>query len=271
MPETDNRIVMYIDLLGFSALTEAFPYDPTLADAFDMPLMLDIDSIAAFTKNRLIYSFAAFHQSLRSIVDYAKMLYPVTVIAFSDSAFIVTSRLFNAVEIAERLLQSLLPKRVPARIGIAYGSFHALRFRSDMTAKCSDHVASFLGTGVVRSHAAEACGIKGMRILMHPSVLPLLDDPSHNPQRLGSGFFQHLECHIEECNNKAGVRNEINYWQFGRTREDRAWHALQDMWNTAPPDSEIHYLRTAEAIMRMRKARGEQTLTNMRRRTLPRK
>ena len=95
------------------------------------------------------------------------MIYPLTVVAFSDSAFVVTSHLFEAAELAERLLRSLLTQRVPARIGIAYGSFHALRFRSDITAEGSDHVACFLGTGRRSDHAAEACGIKGMRILLH--------------------------------------------------------------------------------------------------------
>ena len=109
-----------------------------------------------------------------------------------------------------------------------------------------------------------------MRILLHPSVLPLLDEPAHNPQRLGSGWFEYLDCHSDECNNTVNVKHEVNYWRFGRTDETRAWHALQDMWDAVPPDHEIHYLKTAEAIERMRCARGEPMTANLRRRTLPR-
>lgn len=66
------------------------------------------------------------------------------------------------------------------RAGIAYGTFAAVRFRSDVTLDGSDHAAHFLGTGVVRAHAAETCGIKGIRILLHPSAAALLADPQHN-------------------------------------------------------------------------------------------
>ena len=154
MPETDNRVVMYVDILGFASLTEAYPFSPALADAFESPLSIDLDSILAFQGNELARSFAVFHHSLRSAVDLAKMMYPVTMIAFSDSAFVVTSRLCEAAELAVGLIQSLLTQGVPARIGIACGSFHALKFRSDITAKCSDDVACFLGTGEVRSYSA---------------------------------------------------------------------------------------------------------------------
>ena len=65
--------------------------------------------------------------------------------------------------------------------GIAYGTFSAVRFRSDVTLEGGDHAAYFLGTGVARAHAAETCGIKGIRILLHPSAAALLADPEHNP------------------------------------------------------------------------------------------
>ena len=134
-----------------------------------------------------------------------------------------------------------------------------------------DHAAHFLGTGVVRAHATETCGIKGIRVLLHPSAVPLLNDPTHNPPLPDKDRIRYLECSAEENNNKAGVRHEIDYWRFRPTVEAATWRALQDMWDVAPPSALKHYQATAEAINRMRIGQGEPALSNVRRRTLPRR
>lgn len=270
MPVTENSVVMFVDLLGFASLTEAFPVEPDLIRTADRPLSWNIETIIASQDNLLTRSFTHFHQSLKSTIDLAKMRYPLTVIAFSDSTFVATKRLFEAGYVAVSLLQSLVAQRVPARIGIAYGSFEAIRFRSDVTVDGGDHVAHFLGTGVVRAHATETCGIKGMRVLLHPSVVPLLQDPVHNPPLPSNDALRYLECSTEERANRAGVEYEIDYWLFKPTAEANAWHALQDMWDAAPQAEHVHYLATAEAINRMRVGRGEPVLNSFRRRTLPR-
>lgn len=270
MPVTDNKVVMFIDLLGFAALTEAFPVDRDLIRMSDRPWLYNIETIMASQDNLLTRSFTHFHQTLKSTIEFAKMSYPLTVIAFSDSAFIATTHLFEAGDLAVRLLQSLLAQRVPARIGVAYGSFEAIRFRSDVTDDGGEHVAHFLGTGVVRSHATEGCGIKGMRVLLHPSVVPLLNDTVHSPPLPSNKRLQSIECPTEERGNAAGVAYEFDYWRFKPTAEADAWHALQDMWDAAPQQAQVHYRVTAEAINRMRVGRGEPVLNNLRRRTLPR-
>jgi hypothetical protein len=157
-------------------------------------------------------------------------------------------------------------------MGIGYGTFAALRFRSDITVDSGDHAAQFLGTAVVRAHAAETCGIKGLRILIHPSVMPLLNDIHHNPVPVYglSHPLRHLECSEKEQLNKANVLREIDYWHFTPTRESEAWRGLQDMWNKAPLSEVEHYEVTAEAINRMRIAQGHEPLKNLRRRSLPR-
>jgi hypothetical protein len=194
----------------------------------------------------------------------------LTAITFSDSAFIATTHLFEAVNVAVHLIQSLLPQRVPVRIGIAHGSFETIRFRSDVCVDGGDHAAHFLGTGVVRAHSTEKCGIKGIRLLLHPSAVSLLNDSVHNPLLREKDKIQYLECSTEERKNTAGVGYEINYWRFKLTAEANAWHALQDMWDAAPQYALKHYQMTAEAINRMRIGQGELVLKNLRRRTLPR-
>jgi hypothetical protein len=270
---TDNKVVLFADILGFAALTESYPIDTNLIEAHDRLFSpsLTLDTILKLSRNRLTHTFSGFHSSLRTVLSFASMCHPLTAITFSDSVFIATTHAYEAVNIAINLLHALLPQKIPMRMGIAYGTFAALRFRSDITADSGDHAAQFLGTAIVRAHAAETCGIKGLRILLHPSVMPLLDDIHHNPvpteERLHP--LRHLECSERERLNKAGVLHEIDYWHLTPTSEAKAWRGLQDMWNKAPLSEVEHYEVTAEAINRMRIAQGHEPLKKLRRRTLP--
>ena len=175
----NNKVVLFVDILGFASLTESCPLDLDLLKAHDR-LFANFETIMTSPENQLIRTFSRFHSSLRSELNLANM-HPLTAITFSDSAFVATTYAYEAVNIAINLLHALLWQKIPVRMGIAYGSFAALRFRSDITADSGDHAAQFLGTAIVRAHAAETCGIKGLRILLHPSVMPLLDDIHHNP------------------------------------------------------------------------------------------
>lgn len=267
----NNKAILFVDILGFAALTEAFPMDHELLKAHDRPFSFNIDKILALSRNRLAHTFTGFHSSLAAGLNLANMRHPLTAITFSDSAFIATTYAYEAVNIAIDLLHSLLPQKIPVRMGIAYGSFAALRFKSDIMSDGGDHAAQFLGTAIVRAHAAETCGIKGLRILLHPSVIPLLDDSLHNPESTGGKHpIRYLKCSEKERTNKIGVHHEIDYWHLRPTREADAWHAFQDMWNEAPKTEHEHYEVTAEAINRMRIAQGHEPLRSLRRRTLPR-
>jgi class 3 adenylate cyclase len=271
---TDNKVVLFADILGFAALTEAYPIDLDLIRVRDRLLShsLDIDTILAASRNLLTHTFSGFHSSLRAVLNLASMRHSLTAITFSDSAFVATTHAYEAVNIAIDLLHALLPQKIPLRMGIAYGSFTALRFRSDVTSDGGDHTAQFLGTAVVRAHAAETCGIKGLRILLHSSVIPLLDDIHRNPvttHRELSRPVRYIECSEKEKTNKAGVQHEIDYWYLTPTKEVEAWHGLQDMWNEAPQSQVEHYETTAEAINRMRITQGHEPLKKLHRRTLP--
>ena len=270
---TDNKVILFVDILGFAALTESYPIDPDLFKAHDRLLSpnLNIDTIVEASRNRLTHTFSGFHGSLRAVLDLASMGYLLTAITFSDSAFVATTHAYEAVNIAIDLLHALLPQKIPVRMGIAYGSFAALRFRSDITSDSGDHAAQFLGTAIVRAHAAETCGIKGLRILLHPSAMALLNDTHHNPESTEgmSHPLRYLECSEEERTNKIGVHHEIDYWHLKPTREAEAWRGLQDMWNEAPLSEVEHCQVTAEAINRMRIAQGQESLKKLRRRTLP--
>ena len=268
MTAPDNRVVLFVDLLGFAALTEQNPLDLAALKHSQNPFSGGIDQLLSADRNPLTRAFTRFHHTMKWAIELAQMSHPLTAITFSDSAFIATIKLSESVSVAAYIIQTLLRARVPARAGIAYGSFSAVRFRSDVSLEGGDHSAHFLGSAVVRSNAAESCGIKGIRILLHPSAAVLLNESAHRSNGEEINFVQ---CSQDECINDASVQFEIDYWHFKPTAEAEAWHALQDMWSAAPPPAHRHYQATAEAINRMRVSQGAPPLLNTRRRTLPRK
>jgi hypothetical protein len=263
-----NRVVVFADILGFAALTEANEIDIQVLKAYSRPFVPgSMDTILGKPINPLAQTFSHFHQSVEGAIVLSNMKFAMTAITFSDSAFFATNYLFEAASLAIHLEQSFLSSGVPVRMGIGFGSFAALKFRSDVSLDGGDHASQFLGSAVVRAHHAEKCGIKGMRILLHPSVESLLTDSTHCPQ---SSPFEILECSKEERTNTTHVRYELDYWRLAPSKEFDAWHKFQDMWDVAPESEEVHYHATAEAINRMRIAHGKASLANLRRRTLPR-
>ena len=269
----ENKVVLFADILGFASLTETYPIDVEHLKMRDRILApsRDLDALREASKNKLTHAFSGFHSALGFALNVANWRHPLTAITFSDSAFIATTHIYEAINVAIDLQHSLLSQKIPVRMGIGYGSFAALRFRSDITADSGDHAAQFLGTAVVRAYAAETCGIKGLRILLHPSVMPLLDDIATRsiPATRNLHPLHFIECsETERRDNKAGVFYEIDYWHLKPTKEADAWRSLQDMWDSAPSGEEGHYQATAEAINRMRIAQGRKSMKTPRRRTL---
>jgi hypothetical protein len=258
MALANQKAVLFIDVLGFASLVRTHPLD--IDDlAGQERISHHIDNILAHRENRLTAVFWNFHHSLKWAVETARLSHSITAISFSDSAFVATDRLPEVVEIAIKLTQSLLGSGIPARAGIACGTFAALRFKSDIGLDSGEHSAHFLGTAVVGAHEAESSGPKGVRILLHPSVLPYLD------QQLP---VIELPAHEQ---NPVGVRHEIDYWSFNVTGSRKAWHSIQRLWTDAPPLAQIHYESTADAVNRMRVRQGFERMSNLRKRTLTNK
>ena len=268
-----NRVVVFADILGFGELTEANPIDVQMLHARSRPFLYgNIGEILSRPANPLTEAFSQFHQSLEGTIMLSEIGHALTAITFSDSVFVATNYLFEASTFAINLARSTLSYKVPVRMGIGFGSFAALKFRSTVSAEGGDHAAQFLGTAVVRAYKAEKSGIKGMRILLHPSVESLLEDNAHCPvpPPISTLPVLPIECSSKERHNDTNVRYELDYWDFATTKERKAWHGLQDMWDVAPDYAEEHYQATAEAINRMRVNHGEASVTDLRRRTLPR-
>lgn len=262
-----NKFAIFVDILGFASLTEQFPLDKDTL-SFQEKLGHPTTTYELFdriSKNKLSEVFSTFHYIISSQISLSRFRNVITSIVFSDSAFIVVDSIAEALHISASIMHSTLQSKIPVRIGIGAGTFIALRFKSDIGSNGGDHASQFLGTAIVRSHSAESCGIKGNRILLHPSAVSCLNSTDYHVKT-----YPPLECNNNETQNKANVRHEVNYWHFPfAVRERDAWKGFQDMWASTPEAEAIHYVATAEAINRMRVQRGKASMTRLKRRTLP--
>jgi hypothetical protein len=62
---------------------------------------------------------------------------------------------------------AVLRKGASEAHSVAHGSFKPLRFKTDLARDITLHTSYFLGSGVVKAHAAESSGVSGLRILLH--------------------------------------------------------------------------------------------------------
>lgn len=265
MTTLQEKIVIFVDVLGFSNLTLENSLDIERIVDHEGPLDQIFSGIIIEERkpNKLEEVFSNFHFILQSGFNLAKLNSKFTSITFSDSAYISTKYLNDAVKIVTNLMCGFLRNKVPVRAGIALGSFETLRFKTDIKLDSGEHASHFLGTGVVKAFHTESCGIKGMRVLIHPSIEPLFEELSNTE-------FIIQNCESHEINNSVGVSKEINYWEYNITDEKEAWRNFQEMWKDSPQKSLIHYEATANSIQKMRIARGYPPIKNLKKVTISR-
>jgi hypothetical protein len=240
-----QTFALFVDMLGFAELVDAEGdelsslspiftgdelYSPTAAD------------------NLLGYRFINFHRCLNGARTSLQDIGAGTAIVFSDSAFFRINTLEEAISVARSLMYSLVTNQVPARMGLAQGSFRFLRFLTDVSAQVSFHMSQFLGTGVVRAYKAETSGVPGLRILLHPNLEPRLDKEAMHIVPVGrlDGL-------------KLDVQSEINYLEA----EDKLglgpdfadvipFDCLRWMWGESDQKFGYHYDATYKALNMMR-------------------
>ena len=257
MDEFIWKFVVFVDMLGFADLTEQHEIDYDVFRALDNLNTADFVRVAfeEVGANRLAESYVRFQIALRETVKEAQHSAQLTSISFSDSAFVTFDALRDAMSFAGALMRRLIHDRVPARMGIALGTFLVLRFRADVSLTGGDHAAQFLGTAVVRAHASERCGIKGMRILFHPSSFDPLSigepTPEERPEAMAPKC---VAVHDSELANRAGVQYEMNYLPVIDSRDQDFVGPVNLMRCGSEPQFHEHHDATLNALSRMRQA-----------------
>lgn len=245
-----DRLVLFVDMLGFASLLKRSPADVyKLQPVFRALSSMDslVGSLVTGQQGPLVARFAAFHSELETrIRHYAQS--NITAITFSDSAFVSMPNPFHICEFAGTLMRTMIAARVPVRMGIGAGSFAAVRFVSDNTDNAHVHTSQFLGTAVVNAYRAEHCGLSGLQIFLHPSASKVI--------REGTGVE-----YIRLDNATPDANAELNYLdllvakvQPGATTKlyDSLKSRVEEMSEDSPSDKRHYYKNTLRALQRMK-------------------
>jgi ribosomal protein L34 len=165
MDEDAEHTLIYVDMLGFAALTERHPirlvsYGP------------DEHGYTGTSTSPLQTQYNRFHHILESCISEQRHSAGMQAMLYSDCAYLDAGNSVRSALIAVDLMQKFLRGRVPARMGIGRGTFYAFGFSIDVSDSTSVTRSLFAGTAVIHAHAAERSGGKGMRIFVHPSLGP---------------------------------------------------------------------------------------------------
>ena len=151
-----EAFVTFVDMLGFADLVEEEGGD--LGDL--NPILKSVELYSPSPGSSLLGNrFVNFHRCLQSARTKMQEAGSGTAIIFSDSAYLALENLELTIDVARSLMYSLVVSDVPARMGIAHGSFRGLYFGNDSSDQLSVHMSQFLGTGVVRAFETERCGL----------------------------------------------------------------------------------------------------------------
>jgi hypothetical protein len=243
----EPKFVVFVDMLGFSALTEAHELDREVFAELQSPGAIDFlrASLESMNANQLSERFIRFHILLEKVVHQNRLAYECSLITFSDCAFFASDDRKPAISFSTEVMQLALKDRIPVRIGVAHGEFFVVRIKADFGLMSQDHTVQFLGTGVSRAHAAEHCGVKGLRILLHPSAM------AETSQR--ERWANPLPLPEDERVNRAGVESELVYLWHPR-HDDDYWMAIQDLRDASGMEQRHHYDATIRAVNRMRRS-----------------
>lgn len=178
----ETKTVVFVDVLGFARQVLQNENDLDHLDPFynsshsyEGLLKLFKERPAAPRIERL---FALFHVGLEEEIAESLKASHLHSVVFSDSAFVAFEYPIDALVFCQQLMRKMIRGAVPVRMGVAHGSFKALRFKTDLGRDITVHSSYFLGSGVVKAHKAESSGISGLRILLHRDfpVPPGFDD-----------------------------------------------------------------------------------------------
>ena len=256
-----DKVVAFVDMLGFSALTQAYRLDPEHLEEMQRPSAVEFLTASLEDSDLLTQRFVRFHLLIEEAVRNVRLPADGTSITFSDCAFYAADYLHSVVGYAVDVMHMALEQRIPVRIGIGCGEFYVLRIKADFAMLNQDHVVQFLGSGVSRAHAAEQCGLKGTRIFMHPSVGILYTERWYQ-DHVGPGQTKY-KCRLglpeHDLPNRSRVTHEINF--LGREERDHTyWQALQDLRASSDATQVAHYDASDAALNRMRTALGRDPL-----------
>jgi len=230
--ESQNRAVVYLDLLGFAAMVEANP-EHFMTEPVDRPSQ-------TWPTNPAALRLSLFHQVLESNISSEQPNYAMV---FSDCAFGVFYTPAACADFAVALMQNFLRVKIPVRMGLGFGTFRAMGTTTELRERSTVVRAMFGGTSIVRAVAAETCGGKGMSIFVHSSFSKLFD--------LIPVAEQHQKF-LPLPKQLKSVPREVDYVSKVDPKKIDEWVAnVKQMADSAPAEVQNHYSDTLAALSRM--------------------
>jgi hypothetical protein len=235
--EDTECTLVFVDMLGFADHIGQFPKRLIRTGPDEHGFEHTSTSLAAeqfWRLNRILESCVFEHRlngSLRAML-------------FSDCAFLEVGNSFRAGVVSVELMRKFVTERVPVRMGIGKGTFYPSQFSTDSIGSTIVTRSLFVGTAVVRSHYAEKCGGKGLRIFVHPSV--------------EADFISKRVALVTPYEN---AKWELDFLHESRPAQDRSsaeeddrslFDAVLEMKEMAPARAQRHYTDTLDAMNRLR-------------------
>lgn len=242
----NDRFVLFIDVLGFADLVEQ--HESMLEDDLKTHTYEQRFRRGALS-TPLSVCFKQFHDVVETRLRETKAYPHPTSVVFSDSAFVVIHFLKDIFEFAPGLMRSLIEALVPARMGVGCGSWVASRFNTDVQQGHTIHASQFYGTGIVRAHKAESCGIPGLRILVHPSVDRKIEEVRSDTRGYKPPPPESTMTLLSSA-PRYNVVTELNY--LSEQSNPILYNLICGMMAEAPQEHQHHYAETLAAIERMR-------------------
>ena len=248
MKRDEDQTLIYVDMLGWSALNEEYPH------------RIETDHSLS-TRDRTVVStaptqsqFNRFDRVLDCCINDRRLAGGITAMLFSDCAFLNPCNSLQPALIAIDLMRKFIKTGVPVRMGIGKGTFYSFEYSMDTGGDSKRLVTKsrFLGTSVVRAAAAEKCGGKGMRIFVHPKV----DDLNSN---------SHFKILQVPQPSKAANR-ELDYLYPSKPAQEKSAIDTDDrdlfrrVAAMKDPQAKLsirkQYIDTLKALNRIRESRG---------------
>jgi hypothetical protein len=191
-PEDEPRTLIFVDMLGFAELTKR---NPTRVVDWGP----DKDGYTGSGTTDLQSRVVRFQAVLDHIIKEQTLQGGVSAMVFSDCAYIDVHTSLRAARVAVEMMLLFNKADVPVRIGLGRGTFYGFKYSVDVSAPDMVTKALFAGTAVVFAHAAEQCGAKGCRILVHPSAEEDLRRIGTDPQLVPLPAKLRQDVAVEIC------------------------------------------------------------------------
>ena len=239
-----GKYVLFLDLLGFTHFVrESFQKRKTesgTAEAWEAAQRQFKESQAEVDK-----VYGRFQRHLGKLLRHPtrRGKPPSLSLVFSDCAYVVFERYTDAQRWAVAAMRSFVRNDMPVRMGLAYGSFRAYDFATE-TLPSGHRIfgAPFMGTAVVDAYKAESSGVKGMRILVHPSFY------------MNAGDLNDVLVPLPKSEQSVEAVGELNWYDLPLHLTLR--RHIRKMKRSAPDSAHIHYDKTLCFIRRMEEFRS---------------